>query len=186
MAADKNSKVDAKAKAQAKKAPASVVAVKKIVQKPAQETEKGTSVVKTKKDGVKLLKVPVKFTYGTGKRKSAIAKVWLFAGSGQMQVNNLSSEDYFQSPLLIENASKPLEALALAGKYDAKVKVQGGGKVGQAEACKLGVARALLELNETFREKLREFGFLSRDPRVKERKKYGRKKARKGFQFRKR
>lgn len=134
----------------------------------------------------KTFKVPSSFTYGTGKRKSAIAKVWLFQGTGRVFVNNLSKEDYFQSPLLIENATKPLEVLALAGKYDAKVSVQGGGKVGQAEACKLGVARALLELNETFREKLREFGFLSRDPRVKERKKYGRKRARKGFQFRKR
>lgn len=168
-------------------------AAKKVIEKPVaskpvktQIVEKKAVVAKTSMGDKKVLKVPAKFTYGTGKRKSAIAKVWLFQGTGQIVVNNLATEEYFQSALLIENATKPLEVLSLNGKYDAKVTVQGGGKVGQAEACKLGVARALLELNETFREKLREHGFLSRDPRVKERKKYGRKRARKGFQFRKR
>ena len=181
----KGSKVVAKKAASASSSPKKETS--SSVQK--EDASKKSSVSKTidlKNNEIKLLKVPSKFTYGTGKRKSAIAKVWLFPGSGLMQVNNLSPHDYFQSPLLIENASKPLEVLSLVGKYDAKVKVKGGGKVGQADACKLGVARALLEVNETFREKLREFGFLSRDPRVKERKKYGRKKARKGFQFRKR
>lgn len=171
--------------------------VKKVTEAPKSQSNEvsgkafGAEIKKTttKSKGSylsKTFKVAKVHTYGTGKRKSAIAKVWLFEGSGNVVVNNLSVSDYFQSPILIDTAVKPLELLALRKKYDAKISVQGGGKVGQADACKLGFARAILELNETFREKLREHGFLSRDPRIKERKKYGRKRARKGFQFRKR
>ena len=113
MAPSKDAKKDSKAtKTVAKKA--APATVKKEVSKPVrkEDSEKKSVVPKAKSvksDALKILKVPAKFTYGTGKRKSAIAKVWLFPGSGQIQVNNLSTQDYFQSPLLIENASKPLE-----------------------------------------------------------------------------
>jgi len=133
-----------------------------------------------------ILKVPTTYTYGTGRRKSAIAKVWLFKGTGEVQVNGMTAMGFFKHELLVQTAVKPLATLGLTDKYDLKMSTVGGGIVGQADACLLGVARALLQLNEAFKPALKENGFLTRDPRVKERKKYGRKRARKGYQFRKR
>ena len=133
-----------------------------------------------------LLKVAPKNYYGTGKRKCAIAKVWLFEGAGTVQLNKLSPEEYFGSSLDANDIIKPLNVLGLASKYDIKISLLGGGKSAQVDACILGISRALLELNASFRDKLKEEGLLTRDARVKERKKYGLRKARKAPQFRKR
>jgi small subunit ribosomal protein S9 len=134
----------------------------------------------------KVLKVPSLAYYGTGKRKCAIAKVWIFDGDGQLEVNSKAPLDYLCNEILVNTAFAPISHLGLDKNYSIKVSTFGGGLVGQADAIQLGVARALLSVNETFREKLKALGFITRDPRVKERKKYGRKKARKGYQFRKR
>ena len=131
-------------------------------------------------------KVSKDFYYGTGRRKCAIAKAWLFAGSGQIFVNNKPMEAYFPRPLSQTQILSPLELLGLTKKYNLKLSVLGGGLSGQAEAARLAVARALLVLNAEFRKELKPEGFLTRDPRIKERKKYGRKRARKGYQYRKR
>lgn len=152
------------------------------------KTKKTTkaSVKKAVASKVPELKVPQGAGYGTGKRKNAIAKVWLFEGKGEFVINKKAPEDHLKSEVLISTALEPLTLLGLQSKYDVKVSTLGGGLVGQADAIKLGIARALLSLNEAFRTKLKENGYVTRDPRVKERKKYGRKKARKGYQFRKR
>ncbi|MCP4049536.1 MAG: 30S ribosomal protein S9 [bacterium] len=132
------------------------------------------------------LKVPSDFCYGTGKRKTAISKVWLFKGTGKIVVNDKEIDHYLKSEVLVKKAKSPLQKLSIEQKYDCVVKSIGGGLVGQAEAIRHGISRALLNLNAEFRSSLKEEGYLTRDPRVKERKKYGRKKARKGYQYRKR
>ena len=124
--------------------------------------------------------------YGTGKRKSAIAKVWVFKGSGVVSINKKPANEYLNSAFLVDSLVEPLKVLNLDNKYDIFVKSLGGGLSGQAEAIKLGVSRALVSMNSEFRSSLKNEGLLSRDSRVKERKKYGRKRARKGYQFRKR
>jgi len=140
----------------------------------------------TKESKTKQLKVPAVFHYGTGKRKSAIAKVWLFDGDGTVLVNKIESQNYFGSKLDANDVVKPLKTLKIQNKYSAKITVLGGGKSAQVDACILGISRALLELNNSFRDQLKEAGYLTRDPRVKERKKYGLRKARKAPQYRKR
>ena len=132
------------------------------------------------------LKVPKMFYYGTGKRKTAIAKVWLFPGKGNIQINQQTLLQYFKTDLRVDISKSPLIKLNLADKYDAVISTLGGGLVAQVDAVKLGFARALLTLNEGFKPELKHFGFLTRDPREKERKKYGNKRARKGKQYRKR
>jgi small subunit ribosomal protein S9 len=132
------------------------------------------------------LKVAKENFYGTGKRKNAIAKVWLFTGEGVISINDKSVKDFINNESLSDVIMSPLQVLGLDKKYNVKASTNGGGIVGQATAIQLGIARALVEMNQEFRKKLKEHGFLTRDPRVKERKKYGRKKARKGYQFRKR
>jgi small subunit ribosomal protein S9 len=131
-------------------------------------------------------KIPSGASYGTGKRKCAIAKVWVFPGKGNLYVNDMVASAYFTISQHLEKVTKPLDAIGVTGKYDVIVQTYGGGIAGQADAVLLGVARALLELNLEFRAALKAKGYLTRDPRIKERKKYGRKKARKGFQYRKR
>jgi small subunit ribosomal protein S9 len=140
----------------------------------------------TEKKPVLTIKVPKEHYYGTGKRKTSIAKVWLFPGTGQVEVNGMTPLAFFGTELLATMMFAPFKHMGLLGKYDCKISTLGGGIVGQVGACRLGISRALLVLNETFRKPLRDGGFLTRDPRVKERKKYGRKRARKGFQYRKR
>ena len=125
-------------------------------------------------------------TYGTGRRKSAIARVWLTPGEGKISINGRDFKEYLGRPVLEILLKSPLVDLHLDGTYDVKAYCKGGGLTGQAGAVKLGISRALLEVNEDLRKELRAGGFLTRDPRVKERKKYGRKKARRGFQFVKR
>lgn len=132
------------------------------------------------------LKVPPISYYGTGKRKCAIAKVWLFEGEGLFSVNSNHATDYFGSELDTTQCLLPLTALDLTKKYNVRVTVLGGGKSAQIGACILGISRALLNISSEYREKLKKSGFLTRDPRVKERKKYGLRGARKAPQFRKR
>jgi len=125
-------------------------------------------------------------SYGTGRRKSAIARVWLEPGDGSININGRQFEAYLCRPVLAILVKSPLVALDIDGKYNVRALVKGGGVVGQAGAIKLGISRALVERDENLRKDLRAGGFLTRDARVKERKKYGRKKARRGFQFVKR
>lgn len=124
--------------------------------------------------------------YGTGRRKSAIARVWLQPGEGNITINGREYGQYLGRPVLEILVKSPLVHLAMDGRFDVKAYAKGGGITGQAGAIKLGIARALLEYDDGLRKELRAGGFLTRDPRIKESKKYGRKKARRGFQFVKR
>ena len=123
---------------------------------------------------------------GTGRRKSAIARVFLRPGKGEIKVNGRTFEDYFPSDAARAIIRQPLLATETADKFDIMINANGGGPLGQAGAAKLGIARALLEFNIELRGKLKELGFLTRDAREHERKKYGQKGARKRFQFSKR
>lgn len=124
--------------------------------------------------------------YGTGRRKSAIARVWLKPGEGNIIINGREFKQYLGRPILEIVVKSPLVHMGLEAKYDVWCTTKGGGISGQAGAIKLGIARALLAVDEEFKKELRSGGYLTRDSRVKERKKYGRKKARRGFQFVKR
>ena len=132
------------------------------------------------------LKKKIQF-WGTGRRKKAIARVRLVpAGSGAIIINDRSLEEYFPMGTLQYIVKQPLNEVGAEGKYDVLVNVAGGGYTGQAGAIKLGIARALLEAEPDSRPALKKAGFLTRDPRAKERKKYGLKKARRAPQFSKR
>jgi small subunit ribosomal protein S9 len=124
--------------------------------------------------------------YGTGRRKSSIARVFLRPGSGEFRVNDLPFDRYFVTETQRILARQPLVTTETAGNFNILATVQGGGVNGQAGAVKMGIARALLEFNPELRGKLKAEGFLTRDSRAKERKKYGQKGARKRFQFSKR
>jgi small subunit ribosomal protein S9 len=124
--------------------------------------------------------------YGTGRRKTSVARVFMRAGQGRIQINRRTFEDYFPRESLRLLVAQPLELAGLASQVDVKVNVAGGGLSGQAGAVRHGIARALLALNEKLRPQLKRAGFLTRDPRMKERKKYGQPGARKRFQFSKR
>jgi small subunit ribosomal protein S9 len=124
--------------------------------------------------------------YGTGRRKSSTARVYLRPGKGDFVVNRRNIEGYFKNETLRTIIKQPFLATETADKFDTIVNVDGGGPSGQAGAVRLGIARALLTFNVELRKKLKKGGFLTRDSRVKERKKYGQKGARKRFQFSKR
>jgi len=124
--------------------------------------------------------------YATGKRKNSIARVWLSAGAGKITVNGRTLEDYFGREVLRMIINQPLELVNVVGKYDINVLASGGGTSGQAGALRHGISKALLEIDPEMRGALKKAGFLTRDPRVVERKKYGRPGARKRFQFSKR
>ncbi len=125
--------------------------------------------------------------YATGKRKTAVARVWLAPnGSGQIVVNGKSEEEYFERPSARMIARQSLEHLELGDKYDVRCTVAGGGHAAQAEAVRHGIARALIEEEPERRRDLKQGGFLTRDARAKERKKYGQPGARKRFQYSKR
>lgn len=124
--------------------------------------------------------------YGTGRRKSAIARVWLRNGSGNVVVNGRPMEEYFARPTARMVAMQPLTLTENEQKFDVVVNVRGGGTAGQADAVKHGAARALLKFNSELRGALKKAGYLTRDARIKERKKYGQPGARKRFQFSKR
>lgn len=127
----------------------------------------------------------VKF-YGTGRRKSSVARVYLVAGSGKIVVNKRSIDDYFSLETLKTIVRQPLALTETVEKFDVLVTVHGGGTTGQAGAIRHGISRALLEADADYRPSLKKAGFLTRDSRMKERKKYGLKKARKAPQFSKR
>lgn len=124
--------------------------------------------------------------YGTGRRKSSVARVWVKQGSGKITVNGRSLETYFARPVLRMIINQPFSAIDRIGNFDIDCTVVGGGLSGQAGAVRLGISRALNQVDETFHKPLRTRGFLTRDSRVVERKKYGHKKARRSFQFSKR
>jgi len=124
--------------------------------------------------------------YGTGKRKNAVARVLLRPGQGEIKINDRDIETYFPSAVLRTVVRSPLLVTETAERFNINVNVNGGGMAGQAGAVRHGISRALLEYNTELRMKLKEAGFLTRDSRIKERKKYGQKGARKRFQFSKR
>jgi small subunit ribosomal protein S9 len=121
-----------------------------------------------------------------GRRKAAIARVYMSEGKGQIIVNDRDFKDYFPDKLLHYIVEQPLNLLSLRDNYDIKVNLNGGGMSGQAEALRLGISRALIKINPDYKPALRAEGFVTRDPRVVERKKPGQPKARKRFQFSKR
>ena len=124
--------------------------------------------------------------YGTGRRKSSIARVYLVPGNGKITINKKDMDQYFGLETLKIIVRQPLEATNTLDKYDVLVNVRGGGFTGQAGAIRHGIARALLNVDADFRPTLKKAGFLTRDPRMKERNKYGLKKARRAPQFSKR
>lgn len=121
-----------------------------------------------------------------GRRKTSIARIYLTSGKGAIEVNKRSLEDYFPSEVLRMVVQQPLHQAAVAEQYSIRVNVKGGGLKGQAEAIRLAIARALCQVDAEYRPGLKQAGYLTRDSRIVERKKYGRKKARKSFQFSKR
>ena len=124
--------------------------------------------------------------YGTGRRKSAIARVYLRPGNGDFKVNGRAFEEYFVTPAQRASAKQPLVSTEMAATFNVLARVTGGGVNGQADAVKLGITRALMLFNAELRKSLKAAGMVTRDPRGKERKKYGQKGARKRFQFSKR
>jgi len=124
--------------------------------------------------------------YGTGRRKTSTARVFLRPGTGKIVVNGREIENYFPNAVLRMVVNQPLNLSDMAGKFDLHVTVTGGGPAGQASAIRMGIARALLRYNEQLKSMLRQAGLLTRDPRMKERKKPGQMGARRRFQFSKR
>ncbi len=124
--------------------------------------------------------------YGTGRRKASVARVWLRPGEGKIVVNDRPVDEFFPRPTLKMILVQPFKTAGLEGKYDVLALVSGGGLSGQAGAVRLGIARALIHMDEALRGALKKAGLLTRDPRAKERKKYGQKGARARFQFSKR
>ena len=125
-------------------------------------------------------------SYGTGRRKNAIARVWIKPGNGRIMVNDRTGDDYFALPTLRQIIVQPFGAANRADQYDVWCTVKGGGLSGQAGAVRHGISRALIQFEPGLRPALKSAGFLTRDPRIVERKKYGRAKARRSFQFSKR
>ncbi len=125
-------------------------------------------------------------THTIGRRKEAVCRVYLTPGTGKWDLNGRTLGDYFPRPALVTAIQQPFAATDTVGKYDVKAIVEGGGSSGQAGAIRLAVSRALVEIDESYRRKLRDLGLLTRDARAVERKKPGRPKARKRFQFSKR
>ena len=128
---------------------------------------------------------PVQYS-AIGRRKTSISRVYLRPGTGKVVINKRAIEDYFPLEIRRRQIMRPFTVTDTVGKFDVLVNVDGGGLTGQAEATRLGIARALVQLDEEYRTLLRGVGLMTRDPRMVERKKYGRPKARKRFQFSKR
>jgi small subunit ribosomal protein S9 len=131
------------------------------------------------------MKMTVQY-YGTGRRKTSVARVYLTPGNGEIIVNKKPLDEYFGTEILKNIVRQPFSVTETEGKYDVRVDVVGGGYTGQAGAIRHGISRALLEVDETMRAPLKRAGLLTRDPRMKERKKYGLKGARRAPQFSKR
>jgi small subunit ribosomal protein S9 len=130
--------------------------------------------------------MPSDLLHAVGRRKTAVARTWIKRGTGKFSINGRDLSEYFETELSANFAKAPLVVTGLESEIDVKVVVRGGGMSGQAGAVRLGVARALLNYDESLKKKLREEGLLTVDARVKERKKYGRRGARRSFQFVKR
>jgi len=128
----------------------------------------------------------INLSIGTGRRKTSVARVFLREGSGKITVNGRDVDEYFKNPGLTYVVQQPLDVTDSMGKYDILINVRGGGPTGQAGACRHGLARALVSYDESNRTSLKANGFLTRDPRMVERKKYGQRGARRKFQFSKR
>ena len=127
-----------------------------------------------------------KVFYATGKRKTAIARTWMRPGNGQILINGVNLDDYFPAGSAKITLTKPLILTNTRGSFDIQIRVKGGGISGQAEAIRHGITRALIQAEPELRSPLKKAGFVRRDPRIKERKKYGQKGARARFQFSKR
>ena len=158
----------------------------KVVVKKKKAAELPITITESVKVERKQLKVAQDAIYATGRRKESTAKVWLFKGTGQIRINAIHINDYLNSERLSKKVQLPLSILNLSESYDIRIDVTGGGLTGQAEAASLGVSRAVLSISEDFRPSLRSNGLLTQDRREKERKKYGKRGARKSPQFRKR
>jgi small subunit ribosomal protein S9 len=156
----------------------------KNLETPTKSTSSKAPQKQVKK--VAAIKVLEDAIYATGRRKESTAKVWIFKGTGVVKINHSDPLQYLSSERLLNKVLTPMNLVSLAGKYDVRIDVQGGGLTGQAEAATLGVARAVLSISEDFRSVLRANGLLTQDRREKERKKYGKRGARKSPQFRKR
>jgi len=128
----------------------------------------------------------MEFINTIGRRKTSVARIYVKPGKGKVVVNDREMSDYFPSPILQTIVKQPLVSTEVDNKYDIKVNVVGGGSKGQAEAIRLAIARALCKVDNEFRPALKKEGYLTRDPRMVERKKYGKRKARRAFQFSKR
>jgi small subunit ribosomal protein S9 len=124
--------------------------------------------------------------YSTGRRKCAVARVWMMPGSGQISINHRSIDDYFGRATSKMILRQPLELTETLSRYDIYINVAGGGLSGQADAIQHGITRSLMKINAAFRPALKKAGYVTRDPRIKERKKYGQRGARARFQFSKR
>jgi|SRR6056297_2268458 len=124
--------------------------------------------------------------YATGRRKNSTARVWLVTGNGDFLVNKEELKKYFERGSHVDHILQPLEVTTSTGKYNVKAMVKGGGKTGQAGAIRLGIARCLAHADESMKSVLSKGGFLERDARMVERKKYGKRKARRSYQFSKR
>ena len=121
-----------------------------------------------------------------GRRKKAVARIYMSPGKGDILINGRSKEEYFNLPILVQTIEEPFNLTETSGQFDIKVNVFGGGFKGQAEAVRLAISRALVKIDEEHKPALKKEGFMTRDPRMVERKKPGQKKARKSFQFSKR
>ncbi|HDQ25153.1 MAG TPA: 30S ribosomal protein S9 [bacterium] len=124
--------------------------------------------------------------YGTGRRKNAVARVYLKPGAGEITINGLEEKEYFDRDTHVSHFKAPLEATMNTGKYDVMATVSGGGKTGQSGAIRMGIARGLAQIDDNVRSILSKAGYLTRDARMVERKKYGKMKARRSYQFSKR
>ena len=124
--------------------------------------------------------------YSTGRRKRAVARVWMMPGSGKIMINRRDIDHYFGRATSKMIIRQPLELTETTNRYDVYINVSGGGLSGQADAIKHGITRSLMKINASFRPSLKKAGFITRDPRIKERKKYGQRGARARFQFSKR
>ena len=151
-----------------------------------QTPEKKQAVSKQPQQKTEILKAPKSKENATGRRKEATARIQLFKGTGTIQVNQRTLSNYFGRPTLQMLVRQPLEAMQLNDKVDVIANVQGGGLAGQAGAIRHAISRALVSFDPTLKTLLRRGDYLTRDPRMKERKKYGRKGARRRFQFSKR
>jgi small subunit ribosomal protein S9 len=164
-------------------APESKAEGKKLTVAPRPPAEKRELAAPSAK---RLLPTGIKY-YGTGRRKEAVARVWLSAGKGRILVNAKPFQEYFCHRRILEfSVQRPLKTTSNSDKFDVYAFVAGGGVPGQAGAVSLGIARALLQVNPDLKTALKREGLLTRDPRMKERKKYGLKRARRAFQFTKR